>query len=77
MFSFEQELQFQWDKGNSSKNWVKHKVSNEEAEEAFFHDPLIELDQKHYGQELRLSLIGKTGKDREFILITKFSDDLR
>jgi len=64
MFAFEQELQFEWDKGNSSKNFIKHKVSNEEAEQIFFSQPVIDLDQKHYGQELRLSAIGQTEKQR-------------
>ncbi len=27
---------FEWDTGNMKKNWVKHGVSNEECEEAFF-----------------------------------------
>ena len=32
---------FQWDNGNSDKNWIKHKVSRSECEEIFFNLPLI------------------------------------
>jgi uncharacterized DUF497 family protein len=28
-------LSFEWDTGNKQKNWLKHKVTSEEAEEAF------------------------------------------
>lgn len=30
---------FQWDKGNSEKNWLKHKVLKFECEQVFFKDP--------------------------------------
>lgn len=29
-------LTFEWDEGNSTKSWVKHKVSLKEQEQAFF-----------------------------------------
>ena len=32
---------FQWDLGNASKNWDKHRVADGEAEEIFFNDPLV------------------------------------
>ena len=31
---------FDWDDGNQGKNWEKHGVSDGEAEEIFFNDPL-------------------------------------
>ncbi|KKS88417.1 MAG: hypothetical protein UV63_C0035G0001, partial [Microgenomates group bacterium GW2011_GWC1_43_11] len=33
---FQKPIVFEWDKGNSDKNWSKHGIKNEEAEEAFF-----------------------------------------
>jgi uncharacterized DUF497 family protein len=30
-------LLFQWDRGNSTKSLIKHKVSKQETEEAFYH----------------------------------------
>jgi uncharacterized DUF497 family protein len=39
---------FLWDKENSYKNWVKHNVRQEEAEEVFFNEPLLFFeDEKH------------------------------
>lgn len=29
-------LEFEWDEGNKQKNWIKHHVKDEEAEEPFF-----------------------------------------
>ncbi len=32
---------FQWDEGNTDKNWIKYKVSRAEAEQMFFNRPLV------------------------------------
>jgi len=32
---------FQWDEGNSEKNWITHKVARGEAEQVFFNRPLV------------------------------------
>lgn len=32
---------FEWDKGNNDKNWRKHRVSREEAEQVFSNRPLL------------------------------------
>ena len=32
---------FQWDAGNTEKNWVQHHVSQGEAEQVFFNRPLV------------------------------------
>lgn len=32
---------FQWDDGNASKNWTRHRVSQTEAEQVFFNRPLV------------------------------------
>jgi len=37
MILFKKPKEFIWDKGNKDKNWIKHKVTNEECEEVFFY----------------------------------------
>ncbi|MEO7271669.1 MAG: BrnT family toxin [Vicinamibacterales bacterium] len=32
---------FQWDQGNSSRNWTRHRVSQTEAEQVFLNRPLV------------------------------------
>ena len=32
---------FEWDEGNSSKNWKRHKVSQTEAEQVFLNRPVV------------------------------------
>lgn len=32
---------FQWDDGNASKNWTRHRVSQTEAEQVFLNRPLV------------------------------------
>ena len=63
-------LSFEWDKGNEQKNWLKHKVTAEEAEEAFDDEKrLILEDTKHSEQEVRSILFGKTDKGRMLFII--------
>ena len=55
---------FDWDDGNARKN-EKHGVSQSEAEEVFFDQPLLLLeDTRHGGQELRHHALGKTHEGR-------------
>ena len=52
---------FQWDKGNSLKNWLKHGVTSGEAEEVFFNEPLLLFeDEKHSTHEQRVLAFGHT-----------------
>lgn len=56
---------FDWDTGNSEKNWFKHKVKTEECEQVFFDDDnLVVKDAKHSEKEQRFILLGKTKMDR-------------
>jgi uncharacterized DUF497 family protein len=58
-------VSFEWDKGNIDKNYIKHKVTNQEAEEVFSNEPLIiSEDVKHSFKEIRFKALGKTNKDR-------------
>ena len=60
---------FEWDKGNSTKNWKKHKVSRLECEQVFFNFPLIvKEDTKHSFNEKRWYLLGKTELNRYIFL---------
>lgn len=56
---------FEWDSGNSRKNWLKHHVSPMECEELFFNRPLvIAEDTKHSHQEKRYYALGQTNMKR-------------
>ena len=56
---------FQWDEGNSDKNWYLHQVTNGECEEIFFNLPLILApDPRHSSTEPRYYALGRTDADR-------------
>jgi len=61
---------FDWDKGNLNKNWKKHKITKEEAEQIFFNEPLkVFEDLKHSKIEKRLVAYGKTDENRLLTVI--------
>ena len=63
-------LGFQWDEGNSEKNWEKHKVSKSECEQAFFNLPFIIADDtKHSIDENRLFILERTDTDRLLFIV--------
>ncbi|MFZ5930354.1 MAG: BrnT family toxin [Pseudomonadota bacterium] len=56
---------FDWDDGNSRKNAGKHGVSQAEAEQIFFNDPLLLIeDEKHSLIEPRFHALGRTDDHR-------------
>jgi uncharacterized DUF497 family protein len=56
---------FQWDEGNSDKNWRKREVTRPEAEEVFFNRPLlVSGDQAHSAVEARYFALGVTDVGR-------------
>jgi uncharacterized DUF497 family protein len=56
---------FDWDEGNTRKN-EKHHVSKAEAEQVFFNEPLLVLeDSKHSNQEPRFHALGKSDDKRQ------------
>ena len=60
---------FQWDKGNSLKHWLKHSVSQGEAEEVFFNEPLLLFeDEKHSEREDRVLAFGRTSGGRYLVI---------
>lgn len=58
-------LEFEWDQWNKGKNFLKHRVTDEECEEVFF-DPEKKIlkDVFHSQEEDRYILIGQTKKAR-------------
>lgn len=59
---------FQWDKGNSVKNWRKHRVSKRECEEVFDSEPFIIDDRSHSNGEKRMIALGITKKRRRLVV---------
>ena len=56
---------FEWDFGNERKSVDKHDVSEAEAEQLFFNEPLLMLyDQSHSDAEVRIHALGKTDTGR-------------
>jgi uncharacterized protein len=56
---------FNWDDGNSRKSADKHAVSQGEAEQVFFNEPLLVIeDQRHSGSEPRFHALGRTDLNR-------------
>lgn len=60
---------FEWDKGNCSKNWEKHAVTELECEQAFFNRPfLLHEDIKHSMSEERWYALGQTDANRKLFI---------
>ena len=56
---------FDWDAGNARKSVDKHDVSQAEAEQLFFNQPLLLVsDPRHSGKEQRFHALGKTDEGR-------------
>jgi len=68
---------FQWDRHNSKKNWVKHRVSISESEQVFFNRPLVIADDvKHSRQESRFYALGHTDTGRRLFVAFTIRGDL-
>ncbi len=66
---------FQWDAGNARKSADKHGVSQSEAEQAFFNDPLLLLaDDGHSGTEPRFHALGRTDEGRRLFIVFTLRD---
>lgn len=70
MIDFAKVIGFDWDTGNQRKNADTHDVSQLEAEQVFFNQPLIVTpDVKHSGKELRIRALGVTNAGRRLTMI--------
>ena len=66
MVDWTQIIGFDWDVGNARKSADKHDVSQSEAEQVFFNQPLLVLpDTEHSQKEARFHALGKTDDKRQ------------
>jgi uncharacterized protein len=70
---------FEWDTANRDKNWDLHQVFWFEAEEVFFHQPLLLYpDPTHSESEDRFYVLGRTAADRRlFVVFTVRKNKIR
>jgi uncharacterized protein len=69
---------FDWDEGNSRKSVERHDVSQTEAEQIFFNDPLLVVeDVSHSAREVRLHALGRTDAGRLLHISFTLRDDNR
>ena len=63
---------FDWDAGNERKSVDKHGVRQTEAEQAFFNQPLLVLeDERHSSDERRFHALGRTQAGRRLHITFK------
>lgn len=63
---FDAIIGFEWDHGNERKSYRKHGVSQEEAEQVLFNEPLLLKDDTHSSKhEIRYNALGATHDGRE------------
>ena len=56
---------FEWDEGNSDKNWLNHHVRQTEAEQALLNRPVVvAVDLRHSQREPRFVTLGRTDRGR-------------
>ena len=66
MIELKEPKQFQWDHGNERKSSDKHNVSKQEAEQVFFNQPLLLLEENvHSQKEIRFHALGRTDNNRK------------
>ena len=67
---------FEWDAGNARKSEDKHGVSQAEAEQAFFNDPLLVAeDVTHSQMEPRFHALGRTDVGRALHVVFTLRND--
>ena len=61
---------FEWDAGNSDKNWLRHEVRQAEAEQALLNRPLVlAVALKHAAKESRFLAFGRTDAARQLAVV--------
>jgi uncharacterized DUF497 family protein len=70
---------FEWDEANVHKNRERRRVTPEEAEDVFFHEPLVvRSDSRHSKREKRYCALGQNGAGRRlFVAFTLRRDRIR
>jgi len=75
MLATKEPIEFVWDKGNKDKNWLKHKVANQECEEAFFDKKKKTFkDELHSKGEEKFRIIGKARQGRCLFVVFTIRD---
>ena len=75
MIDFGRVVGFDWDAGNARKSVEKHDVSHFEAEQVFFNEPLLLVeDREHSKDETRYNALGRTDIVRELHVTFKLSE---
>ncbi len=65
MIDWDRIVGFDWDAGNARKNVDKHDVSQAEAEQVFFNEPLLTVPHiRHSAGERRIHALGRTDDGR-------------
>jgi uncharacterized protein len=73
----EQYRGFQWDEGNTEKNWIKHNVSRGETEQVFFNRPLVVVEGEQRAElRSRYVALGQTDAGRQLFIVFTIRDDL-
>lgn len=61
---------FEWDVGNSDKNWHRHAVRQVEAEQILLSRPLVVIaDVKHSHDKPRFIALGRTDAGRHLMVV--------
>ena len=61
---------FEWDAGNSDKNWLRHEVRQAEAEQALLNRPLVlAMALKHAAKESPFLAFGRTDAARQLAVV--------
>lgn len=60
---------FQWDAGNSEKNWRRHRVTQAECEQVFANQPLLLSSAAAASAEPRYFALGRTDVTRELTIV--------
>lgn len=70
MKTFPECKSFDWDEGNTNKNWDKHRVHHLECEEIFFNEPIVtKVEKRGVSQEERLSALAVTNEGRFLFVV--------
>lgn len=76
MLDWEQITGFDWDVGNARKSADRHNVSQAEAEQVFFNEPLLVVpDVRHSAAERRIHALGRTDDGRLLHITFTLRDD--
>ena len=69
---------FDWDDRNARKSADKHDVAQTEAEQIFFNEPLLVVeDARHSSREARFHALGRTDADRPLHITSTLRHDDR